>query len=172
MKQGIHLGRPPARSPVLLSGALLVAGLAGLLLGLFYQRTREDVASLGIEVERLEQALLEAPPAVATEEAPLVAARLRLALDSGASSSVPPTALVRLVDHALPDGVLLDRLSFGSSPSPSLTLEASAASGDRVTELQRRLLASPLVSTTTLLEERRLPDHRLSIRLQVGVARK
>jgi hypothetical protein len=115
--------------------------------------------------------LSEASPAASAVEARLVATRLRLALESGAASSVPPTSLLRLVETALPGEVLLESLSFGSNP-PSLTLEASAASGERVTELQRRLAASPLVSTTSLLEERRLPDGRLSTRLQVGIKQK
>jgi hypothetical protein len=141
-----------------------------LVLGVLYQRARADVASLAIEVGRLEEVISDALPATSTEEARLVAVRLRLALDSGAAGSIPPTALLRLVESTLPDGVQLTRISFG--PSPSLTLEASAASGDRVTELQRRLARSPLVSAPSLLEERRLPDGRLAVRLQVGVERK
>jgi hypothetical protein len=153
---------------------MLIAAAAGaIVLGVLYQRARAEVVLLASEVGRLEEAALsEASPSAPTEEARLVAARLRLALDSGASSAFPPTALLRLVETALPGEVLLTRLSFGSSPSPSLTLEASAASGDRVTELQRRLAGSPLVSTTSLLEERRLPDGRLAIRVQVAVERK
>jgi hypothetical protein len=62
-------------------------------------------------------------------------------------------------------------MSFNASPQPSLTLEAVALGGDRVTALQRRLSASLSVSTTSLLEERRLPDGRLAVRIQVGLQR-
>jgi len=157
---------------MLVAAILIAAAAVALVLGVLYQRARVDVTSLAIEVARLEEVLSEAPRATSTEEARLVAARLRLALDSGAAGSIPPTTLLHLVDSTLPDGVKLTRISFGPSPTPSLTLEASAASGDRVTELERRLARSPLVSTTSLLEERRLPDGRLAIRLQVGVERK
>lgn len=172
MREGIHLGPRPARSPALVAAMLIGAAAAALLLGALYWRARGDVRSLASEVGRQEQALSETSLSDSTGEFRLLAARLRLALDSGASSSVPPTAFLRLLETALPVGVLLARLSFASSPSPTLTLEASAASGERVTELQRLLSASPLVSTTSLLEERRLPDGRLAVRLQVGVARK
>jgi sulfite exporter TauE/SafE len=172
MKDGIHLGPPPGRSPAVRTAILVAAAVLALALGVLYQRARADVRSLAREVERLEEALSQASPAPSTAEARLVAARLRLALASGASSSVPPTALLRLVETALPGGVRLSRVSFGSSPSPSLTLEASSASSDRVTELQRRLAASPLVSSTALLEERRLPEGRLAIRLQVSIDRR
>ncbi len=172
MKQGIHLGPPPVRAPVLVGARLLAAAAVAVVLGVLYQRARTDVWSLTLEVGRLEEQLSEALPATSTEEARLVAARLRLALDSGAAGSIPPTALLRLVESTLPDRVKLTSISFGTSPSPSLTLEASTASGDRVTELQRRLARSPWVSATSLLEERRLPDGRLAIRLQVGVERK
>jgi Tfp pilus assembly protein PilN len=156
---------------VLAAVMLLAAAAAAIVLAVLYQRARADAASLASDVERLERMLSEASPAASAVEARLVATRLRLALESGAASSVPPTSLLRLVETALPGEVLLESLSFGSNP-PSLTLEASAASGDRVTELQRRLASSPLVSTTSLLEERRLPDGRLSTRLQVGIKQK
>ncbi|HEY7699494.1 MAG TPA: PilN domain-containing protein [Vicinamibacteria bacterium] len=172
MKDGIHLGPPPGRSPVARTAILVAATVFALALAVLYLRARAEVRSLGSEVERLEEALSQASPAPSTEEARLVAARLRLALASGASGSVPPTALLRLMETARPSGVRLSKLSFGSSPSPSLTLEATSASSDRVTELQRRLAASPLVSSTTLLEERRLSEDRLAIRLQVGVDRR
>lgn len=105
------------------------------------------------------------------ERARFVAARLRLALDSGVLGTASATALLRLVESALPEGVVLERLSFNASPQQSLTLEAAALGGDPVTELQRRLSASPFVSATSLLEERRRPDGRLAVRIQVGLER-
>jgi len=94
-----------------------------------------------------------------------------LALDSEAPGTVAPTALLRLVESALPEGVLLETLSFNARPRQSLTLEAAALGGDRVTELQRRLSSSSSVSTTRVLEERRLPDGRLAVRIQVDLER-
>jgi hypothetical protein len=169
MKQGINLGPPQSRSKHLVAAMVIAAGAGALVLGALYTRARADVAALAIEVGRLEEALSKAPGASSPEEARFVAARLRLALDSRASSSIPPTALLRLVESALPEGVVLGRISFNATPSPSLTLEATAPGGDRVTDLQRRLAASPWVSTTSLLEERRLPEGRLALRVQVGL---
>lgn len=171
MKQGINLGRPPARSNFLLTVMLVAAGAGALVLAVLYQRARTQVEALGNEVASLSESLTQSPPTPSPDRARLVAARLRLALDSGTPGTVAPTALLRLVESALPEGVLLERLSFNASPQPSLTLEAVALGGDRVTALQRRLSASPSVSTTSLLEERRLPDGRLAVRIQVGLER-
>ena len=169
MKQGIHLGPPPPRSPAPAGATLFIASALALVLGWLYVSARTQSASLARDVERLEGVLSETSTRPTTPEIRLIAARLRLALDSGASRAVPPTTLLHLVESALPEGVQVTRISFGPSPGPALTLEASAASGDRVTELQKRLMASPLVATASLLEERRLPDRSLAIRAQVGI---
>jgi hypothetical protein len=171
MKQGINLGRPRPRSNLLLTSLLVAAGAAALFLGLLNRRARMELEGLESEVEGLERSLAESPSGPSPDEARLVAARLRLALDSGAAESFPPTALLRLVESALPEAVLLESLSFNASPKPSLTLDALALGGDRVTELERRLAASPFVSTTSLLEERRRPDGRLAVRVQVDLKR-
>ena len=171
MKQGINLGRPPARSNLLLTVMLVAAGAGTLVLALLYQRARTEVEALGNEVASLSESLTQAPPTPSPDRARFVAARLGLALDSGAPESVPPTALLRLVESALPEGVLLESLSFNASPRQSLTLDAAALGGDRVTELQRRLSASPSVATTSLLEERRRSDGRLAVRIQVDLER-
>ena len=170
MKQGIHLGRPPARSKRPVAALLVAAGAAALALAVLYQRARTEVEALAEEVATLSESLMESP-LPSPDQARFVAARLRLALDSGTPGTVAPTALLRLVESALPEGVLLGSLSFNASPQPSLTLEAVALGGDRVTDLERRLSASPSVSTTSLLEERRLPDGRLAVRIQVGLER-
>jgi Tfp pilus assembly protein PilN len=149
---------------------LVAAGAAALALAVLYQRARTEVEALAEEVATLSESLTESPPP-SPDQARFVAARLRLALDSGTPGTVAPTALLRLVESALPEGVLLGSLSFNASPQPSLTLEAVALGGDRVTDLERRLSASPSVSTTSLLEERRLPDGRLAVRIQVGLER-
>jgi hypothetical protein len=169
MKQGINLGRPPARSNLLLTAMLVAAGGGTLVLAVLYQVARTEVEALADEVASLSESLEESQPTPSPDRARFVAARLRLALDSAAPESVPPTSLLRLVESVLPEGVLLERLSFDASPRRSLTLEASALGGDRVTELQRRLSVSPSVSTTSLLEERRLPDGWLAVRIQVDL---
>jgi hypothetical protein len=176
MKQGIYLGRPPARYNLLLLAMLAAAGAGALVLTVFYQRARTEVEALANEVVSLSRAFsgpegAESPLGPSADRTRFVAARLRLALDSGAPGTVAPTVLLRLVESALPEGVLLGRLSFNASPQQSLTLEAIALGGDRVTELQRRLSASSSVSTTRVLEERRLPDGRLAVRIQVGLER-
>jgi Tfp pilus assembly protein PilN len=174
MKQGIYLGRPPARSNLLLLVMLVAAGAGALVLAVLYQRARTEVEELENEVASLSRAFsgpegAESPLSPSPDRTRFVAARLRLALDSGAPGTVAPTALLRLVESALPEGVLLERLSFNASPQQSLTLEAVALGGDRVTELQRRLSSSSSVSMTRVLEERRLPDGRLAVRIQVGL---
>ncbi len=171
MKQGINLGRPPARSSLAVTVMLVAAAAAALALAFLYQRSRMEAESLANEVASLSESLTESPPAPSPERARFVAARLRLALDAGVPATVPATALLRLVESALPEGVVLERLTFNASPQQSLTLEAVALGGDRVTELQRRLSASPSVSATSLLEERRRPDGRLAVRIQVGLER-
>jgi len=153
---------------------LVAAGAGALVLAVLYQRARTEVEELENEVASLSRAFsgpegAESPLSPSPDRTRFVAARLRLALDSGAPGTVAPTALLRLVESALPEGVLLERLSFNASPQQSLTLEAVALGGDRVTELQRRLSSSSSVSMTRVLEERRLPDGRLAVRIQVGL---
>ncbi len=171
MKQGINLGPPAARSLRPLVLLLAAAGAGALLLAVLYQRARSDVEKLGVEVARLSESLEASTPGPSSEGAQFIASRLRLALDSGAPESVPPTGLLRLVTSALPEGTRLDSLSFNANPRPILTLDASTLGGDHATELQRRLASSPLVAATSLLEERRLPDGRLAIRVQVVLER-
>ncbi len=177
MKQGIYLGPPPARSNLLLAVLLVAAGAGALVLAVVYQRARTEVEELANEVASLSRAFsrpvegAESPLSPSPDRTRFVAARLRLGLDSGAPDTVAPTALLRLVESALPQGVVLERLSFTASPQQSLTLEAVALGGDGVTELQRRLSASSPVSTTRVLEERRLADGRLAVRIQVGLER-
>jgi len=150
---------------------LVAAGAGALVLAVLYQRARTQVEALGNEVASLSESLTQSPSTPSPDRARFVAARLRLALDSGAPESVPPTTLLRLVESALPEGVLLESLSFNRSPRQSLTLDAVALGGDRVTELQRRISTSPSVATTSLLEERRRSDGRLSVRIQVDLER-
>jgi hypothetical protein len=150
---------------------LVAAGAAALALAFLHHRSRAEVASLAAEVASLSESVTESRP-VSSPDRERVAARLRLVLDSGTSRTVPPTAVLRLVESALPEGVVLERLSFSASPQQSLTLDAVAPGGDAVTELQRRLSAAPLVSSTDLLEERRLADGRVAARIQVGLERR
>jgi hypothetical protein len=171
MKQGIYLGRPPARSTVPHTLVLAAAAVVALALAFLYQRTRNEVRTLTGEVQELEASLETSAAQADSEEARLAIERLRLVLGSGAADALPSTSLLRLVESALPEGVVLSRLSFNATPQPILTLEASTIGGERITEMERRLRASPLVATTSLLEERRIPDGRLGVRVQVGLAR-
>jgi hypothetical protein len=170
MRQGIYLGRPPARSSRAVSIALVAAAAAALGLAVLYQRTRSQVDALASEVQGLERALEPSASDPASGGERFVAERLRLVLGSGAADAVPPTELLRLVESALPDETVLGRLSYSATPEPTLTLEATTVGGDRVTEMERRLQASPSVATTSLLEERRLADGRLGVRIRVGLA--
>jgi hypothetical protein len=166
MKQGINLGRPPARSMRPVIALVVSAGVAALALALLHHRSRMEVDSLESEIARLSGPLIESSEAPSPDRE-RAAVRLRLALDSGTVNTASPTALLHLVESALPEGVVLGRLSFNASPQQSLTLDAVALGGDLVTELQRRLSTAPLVSSTGLLEERRLEDGRVAVRIQV-----
>ncbi len=171
MKQGINLGRPPARTNRPVAALLVASGAAALVLAFLHYRSHIEVDSLAGEVASLSESLIESESSSSPDRERFVAARLRLALDSGTLATVSPTALLRLVEGALPEGVVLGRLSFNARPQQSLTLDAVALGSDRVTELQRRLSAAPLVSSTGLLEERRLADGRVAVRIQVGLER-
>lgn len=168
MKQGINLGRLPSRPSLPLVALFALSSAAALVLAGLYLRARHDVLSIAREVAGMEDILADSPRP-SEDEARFVSSRLGLALDSGALAIVPPTAILHLVDSGLPEGVLLEGLSFSARPRQTLTLDASAYGGDRVTELERRLAGSPLVEGTSLLEERRLPDGRLAVRLRVDL---
>jgi hypothetical protein len=147
----------------------VAAGAAALALGVLHQRVRAEVEALASEVVDLEASLAATEPRASSDLDRTVSARLRLALDAGAPGAVPPTAILGLVESALPENVVLESLSYGASPRPGLQLQVSTLDSDRVTELQRRLQAVPLVSTTSLLEERRLEGGRFAVRIQVDL---
>jgi hypothetical protein len=151
---------------------LVVAAAAAVALASMVQRARSEVQALERELRGLEESLESSAQGPAPEEVLRQAERLRLALGSGASDAVSTTDLIRLVDGALPEGVVLARMSFSATPQPVLMLEATTTDGDRITEMERRLRASRPVATTSLLEERRLADGRLALRLQVDLARR
>jgi hypothetical protein len=169
MRQGIHLGAASARPKHPVTALVASALVGALALGILCQRERGKIEAFENEIARLEEAFRGSPSRTAIEQARFAAARLSFALDSGAPESVPPTALLHLAEKALPQGIVLERLSFDGSGERSLTIEASALGDDRVTELQRRLLASAFVAATRVLEERRLPDGGLTVRVQVDL---
>ncbi|HEY7819463.1 MAG TPA: hypothetical protein VIG29_14660 [Vicinamibacteria bacterium] len=175
MKQGINLGRPRSGSGGFRAAiaALLAAAAAGaLLLSILYGRARAEVELLASDVASREALALDESRRneLSPEGMQFVGARLRLALDSGTPESLRPTSILRLVETALPGGIEVESLTYDRSPRPSLTLEASSLGGDRVTELQRRFAASASVLSTRLLEERRLPDGQITVRIQVELA--
>ncbi len=169
MKQGIHLGRPKPRLGRFVALLFAAAGAGTLVMGVLYQSARTENAALANEVVSLQEFLEKTEPRLPSDEDRSVAARLRLALDAGASGAIPPTAVLGLVESTLPENVVLERLSYGTSPKPGIQLDVSTLDSERVTELQRRLQAAPLVSATSLLEERRLEGGRLAVRIQVDL---
>ena len=86
MKQGIYLGRPPARSSLPEMLVVAAAATAGLVLGFQYQRTRAEVESLASEVRQHEGSLGTSAAGTDSEEARLAVERLRLVLGSGADT--------------------------------------------------------------------------------------
>jgi hypothetical protein len=169
MREGIHLGKPkpPLRRPFVILIAATAAG--ALTLGLIHHRAGAEIAALTTEVAGLEASLAGTEHTASSDGDRSLAGRLRLALDVGAPDAVPLTAVLGLVDGALPENVLLESLSYGTSPTPVLQLEVSTRESGRVTELQRRLQTAALVSKTSLLEERRLSGGMLAVRVQVDL---
>jgi hypothetical protein len=170
MREGIHLGRPAAKTPRPLGILAVVAVLASFALGWRYRNARAEAEALEREIAGLRASAAARTAPSADGEHP-AAARLRLVLDAGAPDAPDPTALLALVEAALPRGVVLESLGYGARPAPSLLIELSALEPDSVTELQRRLAAAPAVGSTSLLEERRESDGSLSVRVQVGLKR-
>jgi hypothetical protein len=170
VKQGIYLGPPRPKLPGIIRGLGLAMAAAAVLLGVFVVRDRREVAELRRDVERLTEEVSSAPAAAGVH--PGVASSLETVLVSGLLDTVAPTDALRLLSSSLPEGMTLVNASLDASPpNRTLTLEATAASAGEVTELERRMSASPMVSGTTLLEERRLPGGALSVRLEVNLLR-
>jgi hypothetical protein len=168
MRQGIHLGPPQPKLPAMARalGAALFALAATF--GLLALRAGRDVMALRAEVARLDEEMVSVTPLDSNR--PAVASRLRAVLASGWFDAVVPTEALQLLGNALPVDVTAVNVTLhASAPNRSLTLEATATGASGVTELQRRISSSPMASGTTLLEERRLPDGKLAIRLQVDL---
>jgi Tfp pilus assembly protein PilN len=170
MKKGIHLGPPIARGAFASTFALLALGAVGLALSGLAYRAYRDVATIEAELhggEGAGSAHRESDRVETSREA----VRLRSVVQSGVLESIPPTRALAAVSAALPDGVVLVSLSLKASPpNRNVLLEALADDGEKVTELQRRMARSPMVTATRLLEERRSIGERLLVRLQVDLA--
>jgi Fimbrial assembly protein (PilN) len=176
MKKGIHLGPPLARPAFASTLAVVVLAASSVVLGALTYGAYREVVPLRLEVSRALEGASAPPPAgtaeLSSEQSNRSAAiRLRSVLQSGLLASTFPTDALGAVVSALPDGVVLTSLSLKPSPpNPGLLLEALAVDAERVTELQRRITRSPLVSATRLLEERRSVDGKLAVRLQVDLS--
>src|SRR3972149_977545 len=96
MKQGICLGRPPARSNLLLAVMLVAAGAGGPGAGVLSQRARTEVEELANEVASLSRAFsrpvegAESPLSPSPDRTRFITARLRLPLPPGAAGRGPP----------------------------------------------------------------------------------
>ena len=165
MKEGIHLGRPKQGVPFLGRVLLVVAGAGMVALGLLYHGAHRELALLKASPMD-EETSIPASSLVSSEPARGVASRLRAVVDSGALLLPPPTEVLRTTASVLPETMLLTSWSLANA---SLLLEAVAAEESQVSELQRRMEDSPLVSGTRLLEERRLGDGRLAVRLEFSL---
>lgn len=171
MKRGLHLGPKPPHTRTLARLLLVVLVAALGLQGARFLEARREVIRLRSELTGLE-ARAGAPEPDGAAGGAMLASRLRAVVASGALDAFPPTALLDLLQDALPDGVVVSGLAIQAAPSaPSLTVDAVARTADAVTELQRRMDASPLVRATSVLDERRVPDGALAVRLQVDLDR-
>lgn len=167
MREGLHLGRRPSRSRALAPLALLLLlGVAALELVL-YVKAREAAVELGAEIAALRGSSSSGTPGSSGDLAPLVP-RLRAVVASGTLEAFPLTRILELVESHLPEGVTVSALSIQASPpGPGIAIDAVARSAADVTELERRISSSPLVASTSVLEERRMRDGALAVRLQV-----
>lgn len=164
MKRGINLGleRDRLRSLAPLGWSVV---LAATLLHVFQvRRGGEELATLREEVSRAEGGLR-------TENLgadPTVVRRLREISASGLTKGLSAPTILALIDASLPPEVTLVAVTIRPTPpSAGLTVDATAGRAEDVTRFQRNLAGSTLVSTTTLLEERRAVGGQLAIRLQV-----
>lgn len=173
MKAGIYLG-PPMGPKGLVRTLLWLAVLGTLAHGAVFFPQRADLVAARRRLESYSDALEKETPGDAPREWSLseraILGRLRLIADSGATSAIAPTDVLRLLEDALPDRVALVEVSFEASAArPSLTLDARAERAEDVTTLQEAIASSPLVSATELLSERRTRVGVLSVRLKVDL---
>jgi hypothetical protein len=170
MKQGIHLGPPRGRRS-LLSLALVLAAVAGVILGILSLVLREDVVRLRGDLTRSPGEL--PAPLDSSGGQTRAAALLTAVLESGALDAIRPTEVLAMLQSTLPEGMVLSSLSIATAPpNPSLLVEALTDDEGQVTRFERRVASSPLVAATKLLEERRSPDGRLAVRLSVDLTGK
>lgn len=171
MKKGIHLGPPLASRALASTLALVALGALGVVLGVVDSRAYREVAALELELQVGGVETGPSPGPLAPARDRETADRLRSILQSGLLGATPPTQALRAVAESLPEGVILASLSLKASPpNRSLLLEAVADDAEKVTELQRRMARSPMVTATRLLEERRSVEGKLVVRLQVDLA--
>ncbi|HSF20089.1 MAG TPA: hypothetical protein VLK65_31520 [Vicinamibacteria bacterium] len=165
MKQGINLGleRVERNHPL----ARLVwptLFLVTLLHGFRALRTGEELAALREEVSGVEEGLETESPAM--DDA--ILQRLRQISASGLAAGHSATAILALIDSSLPSDMSLVALTIHPMPpSADVVIDARAQVAEDVTSFQRNLAGSPLVSSTSLLEERRAADGFLSVRLRL-----
>lgn len=170
MREGIYLGPPPGRTAGILRALLVLALLGVIAQWVWYARDRFRVTQLRGEVFTTEPG---STPVEGVEvnraEAAEILRELHAVTRVGVMDAIPPTSALRFVETVLPEGVVITRLDLDVGRPAVFTLAAIATSAAEVSTLQRKVEGSPLVVSTELLEERRMPAGQLAIRLRVEV---
>ena len=167
MREGIYLGPPPGRTAGIVRALLVLALLGVILQWVLYTRDRSRVMQLRDTVFTAESD--STPVEMNGAEAAEILHELHAVALVGVIDAIPPTSALRFVETVLPEGVVLTRLDIDVRSSAIFTLAAIAKSAEEISTLQREVENSPLVVSTELLEERRMPGGQLAIRLRVEV---
>ncbi len=167
MREGIYLGPPPGRTAGIVRALLVLALLGVITQWVWYARDRFRVTQLRGEVFTTESGSI--PVEVNEAEAAEIMRELHAVTLVGVMDAIPPTSALRFVETVLPEGVVITRLDLDVGRPAIFTLAAMATSAAEVSTLQRKVEGSPLVVSTELLEERRMPAGQLAIRLRVEV---
>ena len=171
MRRGIYLGPAIHRGERVLRGVVAAAALALVAHGTWLVWERADLQAARERVETAgASARLEASRAWSDEQRGALGLA-RSVVSSGVTLVPAPTRLVRLVQEVLPADVRLVSLTLDPAANvPTMTLEAVASDDRAVSELERRIAASPSVERNRMLEERRAPDGSVALRVQIDYA--
>ena len=165
MRQGINLGLERVERKHALTRLVWPILLVATLLHVFRAlRTGDELAALQEAVSGAEARLVTGSPG--TDDA--IVRRLREISTSGLAAGHSATAILATIDSSLPPDMSLVALTIHPMPpSAEVVIEATAYGAEDVTRFQRTMAGSPLVSSTTLLEERRSAGGLLAVRLRV-----
>jgi hypothetical protein len=172
MRSGIYLGPPIGRLRPLVWALLLFGTIGSVFHVASYVRARAELSRLRANVEGQQSVgSLGGVSDIVESDTRAVLAQLRAVSMSGVAVTLSPTALLQLIENALPEQVALVSVSFAPSATPaSLLMEAIVRREADVSAMQQRISDSPGVTRTEVLGERRSLEGTLFVRLQVELS--